>query len=332
MTQTYEEIYIQTLEKLLEQGIKKEDRTGTGTLSLFAEGFKINISKSFPLLQTKKVSFKNIAHELLWFMGNHYKGDYKTLSLTNIKYLVDNGVNIWNEWPYELYKQNIGDKTLKEFKEAIKNDIEFANVHGNLGPVYGKQWVAWGETQGDKTLIKDENGNLITGNEYTPGVNQIEQLVKGLKENPFSRRHVLSAWNVNDLKGMALPPCHLLTIFNVVEIEGQKYLNCDFKMRSNDFFLGNPYNIASYTLLTYMLAQVCDMKPLYLNFSATDLHLYLNHVEQAKIQIDRYYAGKFDDNVQLRLRHRKEISEYNINDFEVKNYYPMSAIKAPIAV
>lgn len=332
MTQTYEQLYIQTLEKLLEQGIKKEDRTGTGTLSLFAEGFKIDISKSFPLLQTKKVSFKNIAHELLWFMGNHYKRPYNKLSRTNIKYLVDNGVNIWNEWPYELYKSSGGELSLKEFKEKIKSNFDFADVHGNLGPVYGHQWCAWGEKRGDKKLFEDDNGHVISGNEYTFGVNQISDLVKGLKQNPFSRRHVLSAWNVSDIKKMALPPCHLLTIFNVVEIEGQKYLNCDFKMRSNDFFLGNPYNIASYTLLTYMLAQVCDMKPLYLNFSATDLHLYLNHVEQAKIQIDRYYAGKFDDNVQLRLRHRKEISEYNINDFEVKNYYPMSAIKAPIAV
>lgn len=329
---TYEQVYINTLEKLLSEGVYKEDRTGVGTYSLFAEGFKVDISKDFPLLTTKKVSFKNIAYELFWFMGNHYKRPYNKLSRTNIKYLVDNGVNIWNEWPYERYKQEGGELSLKEFKDKIKNNFDFANQYGELGPVYGQQWCAWGEKRGEEKLYENINGDIVQGKEYTWGINQITWLVKQIKENPFSRRHVLSAWNVSALKDMALPPCHLLTIFNIVEIDGIKYLNCDFKMRSNDFFLGNPYNIASYALLTYMMAAVCDMKPLYLNFSATDLHLYSNHLEQAREQVNRFYDGKFHAHPKLKIKHKADINDYGYEDLELVGYKSGSAIKAPIAV
>ncbi len=332
MVHNYERIYIQTLEKILNEGVKKTDRTGVGTYSLFGESFKIDISKDFPLLTTKKVSFKNIAHELLWFMGNHMVRPYNKLNRTNIKYLVDNGVNIWNEWPYEKYKETGGELSLKDYKNKLKNDLGFANEHGNLGPVYGQQWTAWGEKRKEPTFIEDENGNVIEGLNYEWGVNQIDRLQKQLINNPFSRRHVLSGWNVAELKDMALPPCHLLTIFNVEQIEGIKYLNCHFTMRSNDFFLGNPYNVASYALLTHMLAKTCDMIPRHLYFSGTDVHLYTNHVNQAKEQIQRYYDGKFHPYPKLNFSRKDDVQMYKYEDFNLIGYKSEDSIKAPIAV
>lgn len=332
MVKTYEESYIEILKKLLNEGIKKDDRTGTGTLSLFGEGFKIDISEKFPLLTTKKVSFKNIAYELLWFLGCHYNGIYKTLQRTNIKYLVDNNVKIWDDWPYKQYIKSGGEKTIEEYRQAIKKEISFAKLYGNLGPVYGHQWCAWGERRGTDKLIEDDNGNHIMGKEYSLGINQIKNLINGLKNNPFSRRHVLSAWNVGQIDQMQLPPCHLLTIFNVFEKDGVKYLNCDFKMRSNDFFLGNPYNVASYALLTNMLALECDMKPMFLNFSATDLHLYLNHIDQAKEQIKRFESGDYNLHPQIEIKKAEDFFNYGIENFNIIDYKPMGAIKAPIAV
>lgn len=308
---TYEDYYIDLLKDLMLNGNIKTDRTGTGTRSLFAKGYTIDIENDFPLLTTKKVSFHNIAHELLWFMGNHYTGKYTDFERTNIKYLVDNNVRIWDDWPYEIYVKNGGQLSMPAFREMIKRDDDFARANGNLGPVYGKQWTAWGDSAIDQILL----------------------LEQGIKNNPFSRRHVLGAWNVDDIGQMALPSCHLMTIFYCHEQDGETYLSCDFKMRSNDYFLGNPYNIASYALLTYMLAKVCGMKPKYLNFSATDVHLYSNHIEQANLQIHRYDNEIYYEHPKLEIKGSPStLRDICFEDFDLIDYKHCGSIKAPIAV
>ena len=217
------EQYLQLLRHILENGQERGDRTGTGTISTFGYQVRYDLSKGFPLLTTKRVAFRLVMEELLWFIS----GD------TNIKYLVDNNVNIWNEWPYEDYKKSPDFKgeTLDEFIDKIRNDAKFAKKYGELGPVYGKQW-------------RDFNGT-----------DQLMKLEQSLKENPFSRRHIICAWNASEVDNMALPPCHTLMQFYVSA--DKKKLSCQLYQRSGDVFLGVPFNIASYALLTYMLANAC---------------------------------------------------------------------------
>ncbi len=262
--------YQDLLKHILESGEKREDRTGTGTLSVFGYQMRFDLAQGFPLVTTKKCHLRSIIHELLWFL----KGD------TNIAYLRENKVSIWDEW---------------------------ADAQGNLGPVYGHQWRHW------KSGAADE-------------VDQISQLIEGIQKNPASRRHIVSAWNVSDVNKMALPPCHALFQF-YVHTDGR--LSCQLYQRSADVFLGVPFNIASYALLTLMVAQVCNLKPGHFVHSFGDAHLYLNHLEQTKLQLSREPRPL----AQMKLNPAvKNIFDFKFEDFNLENYDPHPAIAAPIAV
>lgn len=261
--------YHELVKHILDNGLRKDDRTGTGTLSVFAYQMRFNLSEGFPLLTTKKLHIKSIIHELLWFLQGS----------TNIKYLNEHGVSIWNEW---------------------------ADEKGDLGPVYGKQWRSW----------ETAEGNVI---------DQVTNVIQQIKVNPDSRRLIVSAWNVADIPKMALPPCHLMFQFYVANGK----LSCQLYQRSADVFLGVPFNIASYAMLTMMIAQVCDLQ--YGEFIHTlgDTHLYLNHLEQAHLQLTRDLRPL----PHLRINPSvKDIFSFRFEDFELINYNPHPPIKAPIAV
>jgi thymidylate synthase len=261
--------YLDLMSEILEKGARKSDRTGTGTLSVFGRQLRFDLSEGFPLVTTKKLHLRSIIYELLWFL----QGD------TNIKYLKDNGVSIWDEW---------------------------ADENGELGPVYGHQWRSW----------------------PTPGggsIDQINQVIQQIKQKPDSRRHIVTAWNPSDVDKMALPPCHALFQFYVAEGK----LSCQLYQRSADYFLGVPFNIASYALLTYMFAQQCDLLPGEFVWTGGDVHLYTNHIEQAKLQLERKPLAL----PELKIKRRPEsIFDYKFEDFEILNYQAHPSIKAPIAV
>lgn len=261
--------YHDLLKHILANGAKKSDRTGTGTISTFGYQMRFDLAKGFPLVTTKKVHMKSVIHELLWFL----RGE------TNIKYLVENGVTIWNEW---------------------------ADENGELGPVYGKQWRSW----------QGANGDII---------DQISNVIEEIKNNPDSRRLIVSAWNVGELNKMALAPCHAFFQFYVNDGK----LSCQLYQRSADVFLGVPFNIASYALLTMMIAQVCDLAVGDFIHSFGDVHIYLNHLEQVNLQLSReprtLPAMKIDPAI-------KCIFDFEYDDFELEGYDPHPAIKAPVAV
>lgn len=261
--------YLDMMQHVLDNGTKKEDRTGTGTLSVFGHQMRFDLSKGFPVVTTKKLHLKSIIHELLWFLD----GD------TNIKYLNDNGVRIWNEW---------------------------ADENGELGPVYGHQWRSW----------PTQDGNTI---------DQITMLIEQIKNTPDSRRLIVSAWNVGEVSKMALPPCH--TLFQFYVAEGK--LSCQLYQRSADIFLGVPFNIASYALLTMMIAQVCDLKVGDFVHTFGDAHLYTNHLDQAKLQLSRTPKPLPTMNINPDV---KSIFDFKFEDFELVNYVADPTIKAPIAV
>ncbi|MCX7136063.1 MAG: thymidylate synthase [Proteobacteria bacterium] len=261
--------YLDLMQHVLTNGAKKNDRTGTGTLSVFGAQLRFDLNAGFPLLTTKKVHLKSIIHELLWFL----KGD------TNIKYLKDNGVGIWDEW---------------------------ADVQGNLGPVYGYQWRSWPAPDGSH-------------------IDQISQVLEQLRKNPDSRRMIVSAWNVADLDKMALMPCHAFFQFYVANGK----LSCQLYQRSADIFLGVPFNIASYALLTMMIAQVCGLKLGDFVHTLGDAHLYTNHLEQTREQLSRQ-PRKLPT---MRLNPAvKNLFDFTYADFTLENYDPHPAIKAPVAV
>lgn len=261
--------YLDFLRHILENGTCKKDRTGTGTLSTFGYQMRYDLQEGFPLATTKKVYFKGIAYELLWFL----RGD------TNVKYLQEHDVHIWDEW---------------------------AGEDGELGPVYGKQWRCWGTKDGHE-------------------VDQISRVIGQIKEKPHSRRHVVSAWNVGELDEMALPPCHILFQFYVA---GGK-LSCHLYQRSLDAFLGGIFNVASYSLLTHLVAQQCDLDVGEFVYSCGDGHIYLNHIEQVKTQLSREPYPL----PELQIRRRPEsISGYDYEDFDLRNYQHHPSIKAPVAV
>jgi len=261
--------YLSLLELLLEKGINKTDRTGTGTKSIFGHQMRFDLSKGFPLITTKKCHLKSIIHELLWFIA----GD------TNIKYLNDNGVRIWNEW---------------------------ADKNGELGPVYGHQWRSWPTADGGK-------------------IDQIQNIINQIKTTPDSRRIIVSAWNVGEVKNMALPPCHCLFQFYVANNK----LSCQLYQRSADVFLGVPFNIASYALFTMMMAQVCQLDVGDFVHTFGDTHLYSNHLEQAKLQITRkpYLLPQMIINSNI-----DNLFEFKFEDFELINYKTHPHIKAKVAV
>jgi len=297
------EQYLELLKQILETGTKKEDRTGVGTIGVFGAQMRFDLSEGFPLLTTKKVFLRGITHELLWFLSGS----------TNIKYLVDNKVNIWNEWPFQKYLKSNGleekfskytpewNDKLQEFVENIGSDEDFAKVWGELGPVYGKQW---------------RNFN---------GMDQISQVVEQIKKNPYSRRHIVSAWNPVEVEEMALPPCHCLYQFNVNEGK----LSCQLYQRSCDLFLGVPFNIASYALLTMMVAQVTGLELGDFVWTGGDVHIYLNHLDQVQEQLSR----ETRDLPRMKLNQEvKSIFDFKYEDFKLEDYNPHPPIKAPIAV
>jgi thymidylate synthase len=305
--------YIELLEKILKDGNVKTDRTGTGTKSIFGYQMRFDLNEGFPLLTTKKVSLKGILHELVWFL----RGD------TNIKYLVDNGVNIWNEWPYKAFlkKQNLPipnsnseewQNGIKNFVEKIKSDENFAKENGELGPVYGRQWRCWEDTKTGKCI------------------DQIQNAINQIKNNPDSRRILVSAWNPSDIEEMAkagLPPCHLLFQFYVANGK----LSCQLYQRSCDTFLGVPFNIASYSALTMIIAKICNLELGEFVWTGGDVHLYNNHFEQAELQISRKNDIRKLPELKI-LRDNITIDDLKYEDFELVNYDSHEAIKAPIAV
>ena len=304
--------YLNLLKKIMNEGADKSDRTGTGTKSLFGYQMRFDLTEGFPLLTTKKLPIKAIIHELIWFL----RGD------TNLKYLADNNVHIWDEWPYKGYliKNNLPvSKTdsdewktgIKEFIEKIKNDESFAKEYGNLGPIYGYQWRNW-PTPNDKH------------------VDQIKIVINQLKNSPDSRRMIVSAWNVADIDEMAksgLPPCHCLFQFYVAN----GYLSCQLYQRSCDTFLGVPFNIASYALLTMMIAQVTGLKAKEFIWVGGDTHLYNNHFEQVQLQLSREKDIRPMPTMKINPE-IKNIEDFTINDFELLDYNPCDSIRAPIAV
>lgn len=261
--------YLQLIKHILDFGVEKTDRTGTGTLSVFAYQMRFNLADGFPLVTTKKLHMRSIIHELLWFL----QGD------TNLRYLHEHGVSIWDEW---------------------------ADQNGDLGPVYGKQWREWGSDEG------------------TP-VDQITEVIQQIKSNPDSRRLIVSAWNVAELHKMALAPCHALFQFYVA----QNKLSCQLYQRSADVFLGVPFNIASYALLTHMVAQQCDLEVGEFIWTGGDCHLYLNHLEQARTQLERQPFALPKLNIK---RNPNDIFSYQYEDFEFLDYQAHPTIKAPIAI
>ena len=261
--------YLALLDKLLKEGVKKDDRTGTGTLSLFGYQMRFDLSEGFPVLTTKKLHLRSIIYELLWFL----KGD------TNIHYLKENNVSIWDEW---------------------------ADENGNLGPVYGYQWRSWPTPDGLH-------------------IDQINNLIQQIKSNPDSRRLIVSAWNVSDIEKMALPPCHCLFQFYVAEGK----LSCQLYQRSADTFLGVPFNISSYALLTLMVAQVCDLEPGEFVHTFGDVHLYSNHIEQAQLQLTRELRPLPVMKINPKV---KDIHGFKFEDFELVNYDPHPHIRAAVAV
>lgn len=285
--------YIDLCNYILNNGVKKDDRTGTGTISVFGYQMRFNLGEGFPLLTTKKVHLKSIIHELLWFISGS----------TNIKYLVDNDVRIWNDWPYDLYKKSpdFQGETIEEFAAKIKESDEFAKKYGNLGPVYGKQW-------------RDFNG-----------VDQLSNLIEQIKTNPNSRRLIISAWNPAEVDKMALPPCHSFMQFYVAEGK----LSCQLYQRSADVFLGVPFNIASYALFTMMIAQVCGLEPGDFVHTLGDAHIYLNHLDQVNKQIKRSLRPLPKMVINPNV---KSIFDFKYEDFTLLNYNPHSGIKGNVAV
>lgn len=287
--------YLDLCRHVLENGEDRLDRTGTGTRSVFGYQMRMDLREGFPLLTTKKVFFRGLAEELLWIISGN----------TNIQPLVKKNVKIWNEWPYEAFKasDDYHGETMEEFIEKIKTDDEFAELYGKLGPVYGKQW-------------RDFFGK-----------DQLAELIEHLKNDPFSRRHIICAWNPAQIDEMALPPCHAFIQFYVSA--DRKYLSCQLYQRSADIFLGVPFNIASYALLTHMLAQVCGYEAKDFVHTFGDAHIYLDHMPQIKEQLSRNPLPlcKLELNPQI-----KQIEDFTYEDINLVGYESHPALKGKVSV
>lgn len=311
--------YLDLCEHVLQNGLYKEDRTGTGTISTFGYQMRFDLQKGFPLLTTKRTLFRLIASELLWFI----KGD------TNIQYLLQHNNNIWNEWAFKKWVESdeyngpdmtdFGLRAVKDeafaalyteqmdlFKERVLSDDEFAKKYGDLGNVYGKQWRAWKTSKGET-------------------IDQLKEVIETIKTNPDSRRLIVSGWNPEDVPSMALPPCH--TLFQFYVQEGK--LSCQLYQRSADVFLGVPFNIASYALLTHLIAHECGLEVGEFIHTFGDAHIYSNHVEQVKLQMSREPKAL----PELKLNpDKKSVFDFEMEDITIEGYDPHPLIKAPIAV
>ncbi len=314
-----ENAYLELLKHVLEHGTKKMDRTGTGTVSVFGYQMRFNLSEGFPLLTTKRVPFRLIASELLWFI----KGD------TNIRYLLKNNNNIWNEWAFKNWVESVeyngpdmtdfGNRSqvdpgfnelyvaeMDKFKARILEDDEFANKYGELGPVYGKQWRAWESSRGET-------------------IDQLKNVINQIKNNPDSRRHLVVGYNPGDVEFMALPPCHSLFQFYVADGK----LSCQLYQRSGDLFLGIPFNIASYALLTHLIAYECGLEVGDFIHTIGDAHIYTNHIDQVNLQLSRdprpFPTLKINSSVE-------SVFDFEMDDIEIEGYDPHPTIKAPVAV
>lgn len=313
------EQYLNLCKHILSNGTKKEDRTGTGTVSVFGYQMRFDLSKGFPLVTTKRVPFRLVASELLWFI----RGD------TNIKYLLENNNNIWNEWAFKKWVEsseyngpdmtNFGLRSLEDeefrkqyeeqmeiFKSNILNDDDFARNYGELGDVYGKQWRKWKATNGET-------------------IDQLKDVIETIKVNPDSRRLIVSAWNPEDIPTMALPPCH--TMFQFYVINGK--LSCQLYQRSGDVFLGVPFNIASYALLTHLIAHECNLQVGEFIHTLGDAHIYVNHFEQVNTLLKREPKAL----PKLTLNEEKRsVFDFELDDIKLEGYDPHPTIKAPVAV
>ncbi|AJD91236.1 thymidylate synthase [Jeotgalibacillus malaysiensis] len=310
--------YHDLLEQVLNHGISKGDRTGIGTISSFGHQMRFDLQKGFPLVTTKRVPFGLIVSELLWFI----KGD------TNIRYLLEHNNHIWDEWAFKNWVEsdeytgpdmtdfglrslndeefNLDYKAeMKRFQEKVLTDDSFALKYGDLGAVYGKQWREWQKSTGDT-------------------IDQLKEVIASIKHNPDSRRHIISAWNPEDIPNMALPPCHTMFQFYV----GDGKLSCQLYQRSGDLFLGIPFNIASYALLTHLIAAECGLKPGEFIHTIGDAHIYSNHLDQVNTQLSRSHKSL----PTLRIDSGKSIFELEPSDISIDNYEPHPAIKAPVAV
>ncbi|MFD1450031.1 MULTISPECIES: thymidylate synthase [Oceanobacillus] len=314
-----EQGYIELCRKILDEGLNRDDRTNTGTYSIFGHQIRFDLQKGFPLLTTKKVPFRLIATELLWFI----KGD------TNIRYLLEHNNNIWNEWAFEKWIKSseytgpdmtdfgirsqkdaafkeLYDQQMELFKEKILNDDAFAKKYGDLGSVYGKQWRKWETSKGES-------------------IDQLKETIEAIKNNPNSRRHIVSAWNPEDVPSMALPPCH--TLFQFYVADGK--LSCQLYQRSADVFIGVPFNIASYALLTHLIAHECGLEVGEFVHTFGDAHIYSNHVDQVNLQLER----DIRELPVLKINAEgKSVFDIEISDLKIENYNPHPTIKAPIAV
>jgi len=372
---------------ILDKGDYRNDRTGVGTTCIFGAQLRFKMEEGFPLLTNRRIHTRTLIHELLWFLSSYDK-KYDKFGNTNIKYLIDNDVFIWTEWVYEEYKKKMIEKwskndlkdektlkpikmlSIKDFEKKIKKDDEFALKYGDLGPVYGKQWVDWGghyeDVEKTKTYNKTNAETSIVDHLgwekiYFKGIDQINNVIKSLKENPDSRRHIVSAWNVEEIENALLPPCHVLFQFYTIEMTNEERIKKFYKwnkknnvditgmsttdamthynfptrkislqmyMRSVDVGLGLPFNIASYSLLLHMIAQQVNMIPFDFVWTGGDIHIYSNHIKALKELIKRE-PFKLS---QLKLNKKDNISDYRFEDFEIVDYQHHPNIKMDIAV
>ncbi|SDD50371.1 thymidylate synthase [Terribacillus halophilus] len=316
---TSEQAYLDLCRYVLENGTKKEDRTGTGTTSVFGYQMRFDLQQGFPLLTTKRVPFRLIASELLWFL----KGD------TNIRYLLEHNNNIWNEWAFKNWVESdvydgpdmtdfgrrslqnedfrdVYETQMEKFKQLVLADDAFSERFGHLGDVYGKQWRNWKTTKGES-------------------IDQLQDVIETIKKNPDSRRLIVSAWNPEDVPTMALPPCHTMFQFYVADNK----LSCQLYQRSGDIFLGIPFNIASYSLLTHLIAKECGLEVGEFIHTIGDAHLYLNHLEQVEVQLSR--TPKALPSLAIKDSF-SSVFDASMEDLEIIGYEPHPAIKAPVAV
>lgn len=350
--------YKELVNRILTEGHKKDDRTGTGTISVFGHQMRFKMDEGFPLLTLRKIHQNSLVHELLWFLESYDK-EYKKFGNTNIKYLLDNGVTFWTEWPYKEYKKQILDNYLnddlkdektikklkllsqKEFEKKITDDEYFALKWGDLGPVYGKQWTNWGgykqkvemKEEFNHTKGKSKVVNHLGWEEVNmKGINQISEVIDDLMENPDSRRHIISAWNVAEIDDMLLPPCHLLFQFYSFQKEGEekRRLSLQLYQRSADVGLGVPFNIASYSLLLHMVANIVDMIPHEFVHTLGDAHIYNNHIKQLKEILER---DSIECQPKVKIYNVDDIKNYRWKEnFDIVDYKSHENIKMEVAV